>query len=343
MGIIAAMCCNDIASAIRTLKICSHHIFPHKMKTRCLPKRRAKASSISPPRPRILFASSGDTQSVSGSPTSNRKEFTEHLWRQLAEDIEAEGGIAAFVGSSQKLAFLLNQRPDLYGNRGDEIREPIRKKVYRWQQFNKENTYANKVLSKYQVKSAFHRKQEELQKRKSLSSGGKKNETKSVVQNSTPGRLPYRQPNNKNNNKTTATRRSTPSAEVTAAFVDKEDNDSYSLSSSSLSSSGNSGGSSIHSVASIPQQQTNKKPRLQRRQKSSEVDDLLSLAVASLLNISSTAPSSAAKKRKSPPSSKTLVQSSPSRPAQQIKMPPTKVPAGKKLPDGTGTTIDSWV
>ena len=323
------------------------------MKTRCLPKRRAKASSITPPRPRVLFASSGDTQSVSScgaeTSTSNRKELTEHLWRQLAEDIEAEGGISAFVGSSQKLASLLNQRPGLYGNRGDEIREPIRKKVYRWQQFNKENTYANKVLSKYQVKSAFHRKQEELQKRKSLSSGGKKNETKSVVQNSTPGRLPYRQPNNK----TTATRRSTTSAPKTAAFGkeddrDKEDtNDSYSLSSSSSSSSsGNSGGSSIHSVSSIPQQKRkNKKPRLQGLQQSSEVDNLLSSAVASLLNISSSVPSATknSNKRKSPPSSKkTLVQPSPSRPAQQFKMPPTKVPAGKRLPDdGTGTTIDS--
>jgi hypothetical protein len=316
------------------------------MKTRSLPKRRDKSSSASPPRPRVLFETplsppgATDTESISGS-TTKQQVIAEHLWKQLAEDIEAEGGIAEFSGSTQKLAILLNRRPGLYGKRGSTLREPIRKKVYRWQGFHREGTYAQKVLSKYQVKSSYHRKQEEAQKRKKLP---RKATSKCVVvQHTSPGRIFHRQPNKTKKNTTNSS-----AAPAEAAFVEDEDEDEDDNTSLSDSDESRSCGS-IHSVSSILQQHKNKKPRLQRKQEqqsSSTLDDLLS-AVASL-NISSSLPTTPGaanckNKRKSPPSRSQVLPYSSPRPAQRIKsnMPPTKEREPKKLPAGTGTMFDT--
>ena len=126
--------------------------------------RRSRSKSASPIR-RVLFASS-DT-SVQGSTSSNTPrrtiEDTElHLWKQVAEDIEENGGIAKLAGSSQSLKRLLDKKNNpLYDRNGDKnIRKRIQSHVYRWQQWSLEGTYEKKVLDPFGVKSALRRQQE---------------------------------------------------------------------------------------------------------------------------------------------------------------------------------------
>jgi hypothetical protein len=103
-------------------------------------------------------SSTNDSKSIASASTASsrsRGELSQHLLKQLTEDIEANGGIAALGGTSHKLSELLNKRPTLYGRRGQQpIRSQIQKKVYRWQQYAEKKIYAEKVLSRYQVQSA---------------------------------------------------------------------------------------------------------------------------------------------------------------------------------------------
>jgi hypothetical protein len=131
----------------------------------------AIASFTSPSRLQSVPCS--DSKSVcsaaSSSTTSSRArgELPQHITKQLAEDIEADGGIATFITRSHKLlSNLLDKRPDLYGKRGDEIRKRIQKKVYYWQKYHKAGTYAENILSKFQIQSAAVRNKSSKGKKK---------------------------------------------------------------------------------------------------------------------------------------------------------------------------------
>jgi hypothetical protein len=81
-----------------------------------------------------------------------------HIKKQLAEDIESNGGIQHFVGSSnQNLYFLLKRKfeedPDVhpYGKRGDVIRKQIRRLVNTWIQKDNEGKYISEVLHPWRI------------------------------------------------------------------------------------------------------------------------------------------------------------------------------------------------
>ena len=154
-------------------------------------KVAALASLSSPPRPKsnVPPATYSDTKSVSTASTSassrRRDELPQHILKQLAKDIEANGGIATFGGTSHKLAKLLDRRSDLYGRRAEKIRVRIQKKVYRWQELNKAGTYAERVLSKFKVQSAANRKPSKRKNNIPSRSAGEEDEDDSSLSSST--------------------------------------------------------------------------------------------------------------------------------------------------------------
>jgi hypothetical protein len=98
-----------------------------------------------------------DTQSVtsSASVTSNRG-VRSHIQKQLAEDIEAAGGIQHFAGhENQNLYHLLQRRvgqdDNPYGERGDAIRTKLRRVVQRWISLDNTDKYISDILNPWQI------------------------------------------------------------------------------------------------------------------------------------------------------------------------------------------------
>ena len=90
------------------------------------------------------------TASVSTGGGRKTEPFPKHIEKQLIRDIEAAGGLQLIdsLGSGQKATsqFLDNQnRPNLYGNRGDPIRNKISKRVSKLKELSRE-AYLRKVV-----------------------------------------------------------------------------------------------------------------------------------------------------------------------------------------------------
>jgi hypothetical protein len=82
------------------------------------------------------FASASVTSETS---TDSRSKLPLNLQLTLLKDIQSAGGIDKFhLGSSQALSFLCDSRPELYGARGDKVRNKIGKKVQRWKLLEKD-------------------------------------------------------------------------------------------------------------------------------------------------------------------------------------------------------------
>jgi hypothetical protein len=68
------------------------------------------------------------------SQSSQRQKLPPHVLAALVADIQASGGISAFhLQQTQRVAHICDSKPEIYGRRGDKLREKIRKKVNRWQ------------------------------------------------------------------------------------------------------------------------------------------------------------------------------------------------------------------
>jgi hypothetical protein len=102
-----------------------------------------------------------------------------HTKTQLCEDIEANGGIASFIGTGHNLSTLLDRlceedplRKTLYKERNHFVRKQIQKIVWVWQNHWNNGSYDRLVLSKFGVIAAQHREpqQQPTDKRKAVSS-----------------------------------------------------------------------------------------------------------------------------------------------------------------------------
>lgn len=133
------------------------------MTTRANPKRQNQSKVEFSP---TIFRSGGSRGSASvASPSSDTDTSSKRAFdplpgvvlKQLATDIEAAGGIQKFSGlnkAPQALASLCNTREDLYGLRGDKLRNKIGKQVHRWVLLHKKGQYVDKVLNRFSVRSA---------------------------------------------------------------------------------------------------------------------------------------------------------------------------------------------
>ena len=99
-----------------------------------------------------------DKHSVTSASTSttNTRGIRLHVKKQLAEDIEAGGGIQYFAGSKQNLAQLLNQKASEiedhpYGQRGDKVRRQITQLVGRWKTKHIQGIYVSEVLNPWKI------------------------------------------------------------------------------------------------------------------------------------------------------------------------------------------------
>ena len=98
-----------------------------------------------------------DTVSVASSSSSARRDrLPLHSQKQLAEDIEANGGLKHFFGKdNQNLCNLLNKRvgeeDNPYGVRSDPIRAKLRRKVEYWQGLDKKDKYISDVLNPWRI------------------------------------------------------------------------------------------------------------------------------------------------------------------------------------------------
>ena len=97
-------------------------------------------------------AASVDDGTVS---TIRRTRLPLHVQKQLARDIEENGGIAHFDGQNQRLSKLLDRLSEghsLYGDRADPIRKKLRKKVYTWIVLDREGQYVSQVLNPWRIR-----------------------------------------------------------------------------------------------------------------------------------------------------------------------------------------------
>jgi hypothetical protein len=68
------------------------------------------------------------------SQSSQRTRLPPNVVVALVADIQASGGIGAFhLQETQRVASICEANPQIYGRRGNKLREKIRKKVNRWQ------------------------------------------------------------------------------------------------------------------------------------------------------------------------------------------------------------------
>lgn len=86
-----------------------------------------------------------------------------HVKKELAREIESQGGIQHFAGNNQNLYRLLQSRvheeDNPYGNRGDPIRRQLRSLVQYWVQKEKEGKYVSEVLNPWKIVQSKHRMQ----------------------------------------------------------------------------------------------------------------------------------------------------------------------------------------
>lgn len=96
-----------------------------------------------------------DGVSVSSSVTHRGLRL--HVKKQLAKDIESNGGIKAFAssGKANLLYNLLQERvgdaDNLYGERGDPIRNKIGKLVNYWYKLDRQGKYTSEILNPWQI------------------------------------------------------------------------------------------------------------------------------------------------------------------------------------------------
>ena len=137
-----------------------------KSKNKVTPSKPRKSTSFQLPKD-LSDDGASVSSSVSTSSTS-RTPLPLNVQKQLAEDIESEGGIRLFAGSGSSdlhlLERLCNTREDTYGVRGDPLRRKIQQKVYRWANSDKKGQYQKKVLDKLGVKSNAQLKEEEAKR-----------------------------------------------------------------------------------------------------------------------------------------------------------------------------------
>jgi hypothetical protein len=91
--------------------------------------RRAGQSAA----PSEAGSDTGEDQSTTSSKASSKDagDLPVSLQKQLAEDVEAGGGIEFFQGlSSQRLSQLLNKDTDSYGERGQPIHRQLTNRVH---------------------------------------------------------------------------------------------------------------------------------------------------------------------------------------------------------------------
>ncbi|MEL6629331.1 MAG: hypothetical protein AAFQ92_27735 [Bacteroidota bacterium] len=76
----------------------------------------------------------------------------DHILKQLAIDIETNGGLSRFTTEkNHNLYYLLNQRKHLYGERGGPLRAVLRRRIHSWKRKHKEGTYISKVLTPWGI------------------------------------------------------------------------------------------------------------------------------------------------------------------------------------------------
>jgi hypothetical protein len=109
--------------------------------------------------PLLSFNHNMDTQSVTASVASSvvtERGVRVHVKKQLALDIETNGGIKHFAGkNNQHFYHLLQSRisedDNPYGIRGDPIRTKLRKQVNYWVQKDRDGTYVAEVLNPWLI------------------------------------------------------------------------------------------------------------------------------------------------------------------------------------------------
>lgn len=120
------------------------------------PKRHDSNSNNEVARSFIIMAD--DSQSISASvasSTTTQRGVRIHIKKQLAEDIESNGGIQHFAGNNQHLYHLLQSRigedDNPYGLRGDPIRTQLRAVVRHWLRKDKEGKYVSDILNPWRI------------------------------------------------------------------------------------------------------------------------------------------------------------------------------------------------
>ena len=108
------------------------------------------------------------------SSTASRPGLAFHIQKQLAADIESNGGIGVFrkQKASQAVSkFLDKQDNPIYGARGDPLRSQLQQYIKRWKKLDREGTYAERVLNRFTIQSAANQRAAQRDKTTKQSKG----------------------------------------------------------------------------------------------------------------------------------------------------------------------------
>lgn len=125
-------------------------------------------------------------QSDVESASSQREKLSINLLQQLAIDIQARGGIQNFsLTGQQVLRTICDQRPELFGQKGDKLRERIGKKVNRWKRLS-EIDYINHLrdtlrLTDQQIKPSSSAEEDKKPPAKVITHSSNNNKVPSTV------------------------------------------------------------------------------------------------------------------------------------------------------------------
>lgn len=120
------------------------------------PASLKQAKKISSPQIFIMVDDSQSVASHSVAPATSIRGIRDHIKKQFAEDIEANGGIVHFTGSDNKLIYWLcqervNDDDNPYGPKSDPLRTKLRRLANYWKAKNKQGKYISDILNPWGI------------------------------------------------------------------------------------------------------------------------------------------------------------------------------------------------
>ena len=143
-----------------------------------------------------LFTMDNTSQESSVASSARRERIALHIQKQLATDIEENGGIDYFVGenNNQRFSQLLDERSEEednpYGLRGNPFREKLWKKAQYWSKLQKKGKYIEKILNPWGIVQYSARQSEQAGSPPPTTPRKTSRRNKKKAPSSTPSRKP---------------------------------------------------------------------------------------------------------------------------------------------------------
>ena len=117
-----------------------------------------------------VSGNSGTVPGDDGTTSSKRPGLDPFTQKELANLLEENGGIKAFIDApDHRLSKLLNEDQDTFGKKGSTLRTHIGQHYSRWIQYYKKGQCTEKALTRFQLQTSAQRKKDVVKTPKSKS------------------------------------------------------------------------------------------------------------------------------------------------------------------------------